>query len=75
MRHICPKGKILASDRVAQCSDCGRFVADVRAKIGSMGGDEHLELVTGECKRHGRVEATIEGGWWWEDFFGWGDDA
>ena len=64
------------SDRVAKCGECGRFVANVRAKIGGFtGGDEPLELVTGKCKRHGRVEAIIEGGWWWEDFFGWGDES
>ena len=66
----------MGSDRMAQCAECGRFVADVRAKVGGYaGGDECIELVTGECKRHGRVEATIEGGWWWEDFFGWDHDA
>jgi hypothetical protein len=47
---------------------CGRFVANVRAQLTGEGG---IGKVMADCKRHGRVEAFILGGWWWEDFFGW----
>ena len=50
-------------DRVARCSLCGRFVAKVIAD-GLVEG-----IVTGICTVHGEVEAELEDGWAWEDFF------
>ena len=55
---------------VAQCPQCGRFLAAVVATIR---GEEVIERVVGTCHRHGQVEA--EGDCWWEDFFGWPPSA